>query len=253
MLNRRDVIYLYDGSFSGLLCAVFTVFLKKEIPEDIVPAQNAQASFLCEPFMIESEETTARRVADGIKGKISSSAFSHIFRVYLSDAPGKEMMILRFVLYGLRRGRGSDKELAAEPVDAVRKVSQKVGNEAHLWIQFVRFSKLKTGVYYSGISPKCSVLPLLARHFVTRYANMPFVIHDKTHGLCLIYNGKEYAICEAAGMPRLDYDGEEADYRRLWKTFFDTVEIRERHNERCQRNHLPKWFRREMMEFWELL
>ena len=41
----------------------------------------------------------------------------------------------------------------------------------------------------------------------------------------------------------------EAEYRKLWKTFFDTVAIRERHNERCQNTFLPKRYRSTMTEF----
>ena len=42
--------------------------------------------------------------------------------------------------------------------------------------------------------------------------------------------------------------GEEA-YEMLWKTFFETVAIRERTNLNCQKNHLPLRFRPYMTEF----
>ena len=44
-------------------------------------------------------------------------------------------------------------------------------------------------------------------------------------------------------------DEKEAQYRRLWKTFFDTIAIRERRNPRCQRSNMPLRYRSTMTEF----
>ena len=42
---------------------------------------------------------------------------------------------------------------------------------------------------------------------------------------------------------------EEAQYRRLWKRFFDTIEIKERHNPRRQMSNMPKRYWETMTEF----
>ena len=42
---------------------------------------------------------------------------------------------------------------------------------------------------------------------------------------------------------------EERAFRRLWKLFYDTVEIASRHNDRCRDRHLPKYYRGHMTEF----
>ena len=39
------------------------------------------------------------------------------------------------------------------------------------------------------------------------------------------------------------------DYEELWKVFFDAIAIEERRNEKCQMNHVPKWYRKHMNEF----
>ncbi|MBR3645908.1 MAG: DUF4130 domain-containing protein, partial [Lachnospiraceae bacterium] len=38
------------------------------------------------------------------------------------------------------------------------------------------------------------------------------------------------------------------DYEELWKVFFETIGIEARKNEKCQNNHLPKWYRKNMTE-----
>ena len=42
---------------------------------------------------------------------------------------------------------------------------------------------------------------------------------------------------------------QEAQYRRLWKRFYDTIEIKERHNPRRRMSHMPKRYWETMTEF----
>ena len=39
------------------------------------------------------------------------------------------------------------------------------------------------------------------------------------------------------------------EFEVLWKQYFQTMEIKPRHNERCQNNLCPKWYRSTMIEF----
>ena len=108
---------------------------------------------------------------------------------------------------------------------------------------------IENGVCYGAVEPKHDILPLLAPHFIRRYVNMPFIIHDIIRNRCLVYNGSEYGIFETENMPRLTLSDTEKNYRNLWKSFYDTIAIAERKNEKCRMTHLPKHYRRCMTEF----
>ena len=43
--------YVYDGSYEGMLCCIFTAIAEKELPADIYPEDAEQAS-LCPPRFI---------------------------------------------------------------------------------------------------------------------------------------------------------------------------------------------------------
>ena len=45
--------------------------------------------------------------------------------------------------------------------------------------------------------------------------------------------------------------GEELEWRRLWRSFFNTIAIEGRINPKCQATHLPKRYRHVMTEFME--
>ena len=59
--------YIYDGSFDGMLCCIFTAIAKKELPTDIFPETDPQFS-LCPPRFIETDPEKARRVRGSIPG-----------------------------------------------------------------------------------------------------------------------------------------------------------------------------------------
>ena len=46
--------YIYDGSFDGMLCCIFTAIAEKELPADIFPETDPQFS-LCPPRFIETD------------------------------------------------------------------------------------------------------------------------------------------------------------------------------------------------------
>lgn len=249
MSDGRNVVFLYDGSFYGLLTVVFEAYSSRTFPAGIETDDNVQQALLCEYEYVQTDSQKARRVEEAILKKASARSLNNIYYAYLANAQDKEINIFNYIRACCRFGKSVDNRLTVDCVAFVINAARNVGNEAHLFKEFIRFTELKGGVYYAKIEPKNSVLPAIEEHFVTRYSSMPFLIHDTVHGKCLVYNGTSSVIREADTIPKLNPSENEEKYRELWKCFFDTVEISERHNERCQNTHLPKRFRKNMTEF----
>lgn len=75
------------------------------------------------------------------------------------------------------------------------------------------------------------------------------MIHDKTHGMALVYKPYEYHIIPMEGFEMASPDGEEARYRALWQEFYDAIAIPGRYNPRCRMSHMPKRYWEHMTEF----
>ena len=249
MSDRRNVIYLYDGSFEGILTSVFEAYLHHELPVNIEPVYNGQLTIDSEYRHIETDLSKAKRVADKIISCAGYNAYKHIYYTYLSEYSGREMNILGYINMCLKYGKTADKHLTVPCVDFVLNASHRTGHEAHKYTGFVRFSELDNGIFYGKIEPVHNVLPILAEHFRKRYASMPFLLHDIKRSLCAVYNGTECIIKETDGLPKLNFSIKEPEYRQLWKLFYNTVEIKSRHNEKCQMTMMPKRYRRHMTEF----
>ena len=93
------------------------------------------------------------------------------------------------------------------------------------------------------------VLPFLVRHFADRYPEEHILIYDETHGQALVYRPYEAAIIPMDEFRAAPPDAEEQQFRSLWQTFYDAIEIRPRHNEKCRMTLMPKRYWRYMTEF----
>lgn len=250
MSDRRNVIYLYDGSFEGLLTTVFESFSLHLFPTAIETTENGQQTLGAEYIHINTDSPKAERVLSRVLSDSGDRPLLDLYRCFLSNIEYKEMNIFNYIRACMKFKKSVNSHLTVECVGNVVSASQAVGGEAHLYTGFVRFSELENGVYYGRIEPKNNILPLIASHFVSRYSNMPFIIHDTAREKCLVYNGKSCEIHEVHGIPLLNFSSAESKYRKMWKSFYDTIEIKERHNEQCRMTHMPKRYWKFMTEFW---
>jgi len=121
----------------------------------------------------------------------------------------------------------------------INRALKELYNESHLLKGFLRFSVYKN-VLTAVIGPKNNVLPILKKHFADRYPAENFFVFDKTHRLALIHMQGRCTIIPVeefqTGMP----DESEAFVQMLWKEFYRSVEIKNRHNPACRRSHMPK-------------
>lgn len=239
MPDRPDIAYQYDGSFEGLLCCVFESYARKEIPAEILSAQTEQLS-LFPTRAIGTEPEKAARVAHSIAPAMGEPAADFVRRAFLTCLPGRERQMLLFLRLGYRRGPAVMRMLADDTVHALFGAVHHLERESHLLMGFLRFSDCG-GVLAAEIAPKNVVLPLMARHFCERYPGERFVIHDRTHGMALLHEpGAQPRICAAETLALPAADETERTFRRLWRLYYDTVEVEGRHNPRCRMTHMPK-------------
>lgn len=247
MPDRSDVIYLYDGSFDGLMCCIFESYEKNEIPKDICVLDGLQTSFL-PTKEIQTEAEKAQRVIRSIPKKMGDSVLEFVRHSFLTCHPQKELYILLFLRKGYQFGPSVLNMLADETVHSLFKAVNHLKRESHSYMGFIRFSD-HGKILIAEIEPKNYVLPLLTKHFCERYPEECFLIHDKTHHMALVYQPGKWAVVPALGLNLPEPDEEEEVFRALWQHFYDAIAIEERHNPRCRMNHMPKRYWREMTEF----
>lgn len=243
MPERTDLVYLCDCSLEGVLCCVFESYTRRETPFDILPDGSAT---LFPSRQIVTDEQHARRVYQSL-ARISDEVRDWVESIYLSCVSGRELLIYRFIRLAYSHGARVTAMLNDPLVSAAFKAKRALGNEAHLLIEFLRFSDYG-GALAAEIEPKGLVLPLMAPHFTGRFPEEQFMIFDRTHGMALFYRPYESVIrpVDEVALPAADQT--ERAFRALWRRYYDAIGIEGRFNPKCRMTHMPKHFWKHMTE-----
>lgn len=248
MLEETNLSYIYDGSFEGLLTAIFDAYYRHENPERILMSLGEQSCFFEGVFYVTTSTEKSDRVYKSIMQKMGSDALLLIYNAYLSEMEESGKAILEFLKLGFKVGSKILDYLTHDWVNIVFKLAKATTNETHLLKGFMRFSKMENNVYYGEISPKYNCLPSLMSHFILRLGRTAFIINDLNRSVCGVCDGREWfcASSEGISLPKLSED--ELSYQELWKKFYSTISIEDRINPRCRMSHMPKRFWGNMLE-----
>lgn len=242
------LVYVYDGSFEGLLTAIYEAYYRKQSPGRLETKENLQFGLLDEFVYIETDETKSSRVYASIQDKISSEALDWVYHVYLSNEMQAGTYIYEYLKLGWKMGQKVNLNLSDDRVLRVYKIFQRVAFEVHRMMGFVRFRLAEGGIYYASISPDNNIIELLAPHFSERLADQKWILHDVGRGTAVLYNTCDWIITEFGSEKMILIDKAESDYQRLWKDFFNTIGIASRQNPRLQKQLMPKRYWKHLIE-----
>lgn len=160
-MDDLELAYVHDGSLEGLLTAVFLAFERKEYPSDVSASCRFMPRLGQRIVEVETNMERAWRVRAGIIRVCGMETYQCVVAASLSDEPDAGSSILSFVRYAMKRGPRARFDKAAPDVGRFAEIVRSIRNERHYWVQFMRFSKTRDGVYVAVCNPKASVVPLL--------------------------------------------------------------------------------------------
>jgi probable DNA metabolism protein len=244
---------LYDGSFEGFLTTLFEVYEYKIQGAEIKREEVANGSLFGDAHVVQTNGDKAKRVWIKLEQKISKTAMSQFYKSFLSELPGIDDVLLRYVQYILASKHGVENDYGHPDVLAVQQTSKKVHREKHRMEAFVRFQLTNDGLYYALIQPDYNVLPLIHSHFKNRYADQRWLIYDSRRKYGLYYNlnkVEEVRIDFTEGLNEETgvYDEKENLYQELWKQYFDSINIKARKNMKLHIQHVPKRYWKYLVE-----
>lgn len=246
MHHRANIIYVYDGSFDGFLCCIFESYIQKEIPLDIVSEDKEQASLYPSKY-IETNKENAHRVFLSLSKKMGKDGEYLVKTGFLYGLEEKELWLYHFIRMGYHYGKSVCNMLGDEVVSKVQKMVLSVRNEAHLMVEFLRFTDYNGGLV-AVIEPKHFVLPIMEGHFCGRFPEEHFFIYDETHKVGLLYRPFESQMIAVEDFILSETSEQEREMQQLWTRYYDTIAIKERENPRCRMTHMPKRFWKNMVE-----
>lgn len=249
-----DKTFLYDGSFEGFLTIVFDTYISKELPLKIIPESEYIYNMFDKTVIIKTDFVKSDRVFSGISKTICDEALYQSYNAFMSAnkngiCENKEIEILKYLLHGFSIGPKINTMLYIDYILNVFKLRKNVIGEAHRLKGLVRFMNIGENLFYSGIHPENNVIENIGNHFIRRFPTQNFILHDKNRNIAMLYNMKEYTIINIPDhfkIPKISE--EEKKFQTLWKTFFNTISIKERTNSRLQMQYMPKKYWKDIIE-----
>lgn len=249
--------YIYDGTFDGFLTAVEEAMESEEFPEQIITTDKLETNLFMETRIIETNFEKAMRLMRRILKKLSREGLKSILYSYLSGDPGSEITLCKYLQKVMTANKNIETDLADPVVLKVMKTSEKVAKEVNLFKGIIRFREIEPGFFYAPIEPDHQITPLLAEHFRKRFADQRWLIHDRRRNSGIFCDGNRVRFLKDFELkPELTelsanqacFSQRENDYQKLWKLYFENIEIQERANPKLQRQHLPVRYWRYLVE-----
>ncbi len=247
---------LYDGSFQGLLTAIFEVYEYKIEQPALYRSEAISGSLFGVTHTVVTNTAKSNRVHKKLTDRLSPNAFKQLYDAFLSELKEIDNVLLRYVQYALQTKLAVENDYGHPDVLMVQQTSRKVHREKHRMEAFVRFQLTKDQLYYCIIQPDFNVLPLISKHFKDRYADQRWLIYDSLRKYGLYYDGENVAEVQMNFEADLNnknnlaalYDDNELLYQQLWQQYFSSVNIKARKNMKLHIQHMPKRYWRYLVE-----
>ena len=156
---------IYDGTFAGLLSAVFDIYEYRFADVHVVPQEQVQANIFGQHHIVHTDEQKAQRVWKGLGRHISKAAGNQLYKTFLSEQPEMPDMLVGYIRHAFANTESIEKDYAHHAVRYVMDMAKMVHREKHRMEAFVRFQRTNDDLYHATVQPDYNVLPLILSHF----------------------------------------------------------------------------------------
>ncbi len=247
-LENKNSVFLYDGSLAGFYTCIHVAIYDRELPLFIWKEDQGQQSLFFTK-KVDTHFEKGEKVRNSLQTQLGSQGLYLIESVFFSCLEEKEKYLLTFILKAYQKGRNLLQTLEDPAVYPLYTAQRHLHGEVHAFEGFVRFEEVEN-ILVSKIKPKNFVLPFLLDHFSSRYPEERWMIFDETHKMALCYEKGKHELIEMKEI-NIQKSQEEKAWQNLWKSFYETLSIKERENPLRRMNHMPKRYWSNLVEMQE--
>ncbi len=238
---------VYDGTFEGFLTLVYEIYYSK-IKVEAIKKELPDMLFLDGIIQIRYDETKSTKVLEGLKKRFLKQHFETILNIFMCDSIEFELELLHFIILGFK-DQNELNNINHHCVFYIQNLQKELFRVNHKMSGFIRFEELNDGTLYAKIDTKFNVVYFLGKHFLKRFNNQNYIIHDLKREIAFLHNLHFKGIQSVSDFDIPSYSKDEQKFQKLWKTFFDSVAIQSRTNKKLQQQMVPLIYRAYMNEF----
>ena len=241
------MILVYDGAFEGFLSLVYEVYYKKLKPIKIYRTLPNEMIF-DDIIKIDTTKEEYEKVLNALKIKFPNEMIEKILNIFMCDSKDFELALLEYIIIGFKESKQLF-NINNSCVFYLNSLEKELFRNVHKMTGFIRFEELEDKTLYAKIESKFNVVYFLGKHFLKRFNNQNFIIHDINRKLAFVKIENDFSIQEVAYFDEPIYSSNEEKFQKLWKSFFKGVTINERTNLKLQTQMVPLLYRTYMSEF----
>jgi len=245
----------YDGTFEGLLSAVFEIYERKLGLVKMQKGEWYNSALFENAITVGTNEVNANRVLKGLRQKLSPTAVQRLYIAHLAEMKDEEDNLIGYIRYVFDSTQNIEDDYGNKFVMRLSEIIRMTGRERHRMEAFIRFQKLKDETFYATIEPDFNVLPLVIKHFKNRYADQKWIIYDTKRNYGVYYNlhdteyiNLDFSTINKPGDVKEAFTEDEGIYQSLWQNYFKSVNIPARKNTKLHVRHIPKRYWRHLTE-----
>lgn len=238
------MIYLYDGTMEGFLCAFLLAFQDESAA---IASDGFQLPIGAEAINIATEQTQAEKVKKRFLS-FDKNAIHALETILRSGDDDKDEIAFRYFKFLATKKHPVLEMLTEEAVRRADDCIRRVGLEIHRMHGFVRFMETESGALYSAISPDNDIVDLLVPHFRARLPHFPFVIHDVKRKKAAVWD-TEHSFLAPLKEAEIIISADENGWQSLWRRYYKSVNIPSRERLKQMRGYLPVRYMKFMPEF----
>lgn len=239
------MIVRYDGTLAGLLTVCQCIETAGTEPTAIQRPPYPSDGLFDRVVEVVTEPVAAAELRARIRHILTPRSLETLRLAFLSEHPGIELFLWRYLALGWKLGPRLDSCLAHTDVHTVHCWARRTAHEGHRLKGLVRFHETTDASLYASFYADANVLPLLGPHFARRL-DRPWVLHDVRRGLGALGRDGHYLLGALDAADEIHWSSEEPEWQKLWRAFHREIAIPERVSRRRQTQFMP-------MKYWEFL
>jgi probable DNA metabolism protein len=212
----------YDGTFAGLLSAIYECYTKTMLPDTIAttPIKLKSIFDLGYVLNVETDEAAARRLYQRIVRKGGHKAGLQVYKTFLSEVGDKEMLIYEYLKYLFNSTHNSSSAKHRETVWRIQQLEYTVGREQKRALNNIEFNSTVGNIDFAIVDPDFDILPLVANDVMNTKTIGQWIIYDSSRNYGMHYDGVELKAVEVM------HDGYHVGGKDLWKLEWGLKRIR---------------------------
>lgn len=248
-------IFSCKHQWEDMLTCIYEAWCSRKGQENIklVFEPIEQYSLFDEYQHVGADIKKAESVINAIKTKISPYVYNQL--LYASMAYEEEILdiVYRVLLLGFKYGPSVLNMVQYKDVMEFNRIHGRVSKEVNRFQEIMRFHEVRRDMYVAHFEPKSRIIVALGPIFEDRMPSENFIIVDDVHKEAIVHSKDEGFYLKQLSSTEynrlLETENMNDEYTDMWKVFFDTIAIKERHNKKCQMTLFPVWSRKHAVEF----